>query len=71
MSEFTSIIQYIQMYSGTGYISKLELILKSFSVTLWIIHKLYENGTSIQCTLSISTLMHEKEGKTCWGGGRK
>ena len=38
-------LQYIQMYSGTGFESKLKLILKSFPVTMWIIQKLYENGT--------------------------
>ena len=45
-------MQYIQTYSGTGYDSKMELILKSFPVALWIIQKLYENGTGNQCTLS-------------------
>ena len=49
MSEFTSIIQYIPMYSGTGFDSKL---IKSFPITMWIMQKLYENGTGNQCTLS-------------------
>ena len=40
------------MYSGTGFDSKLKLILKSFPVTMWIIQKLYENGTGNQCTLN-------------------
>ena len=52
ISEFTSIIQYILMYSGTGFASKLKLIFKSFPITMWIMQKLYENGTGNQCTLS-------------------
>ena len=28
---------YIQMYSGTGFDSKLKLIFKSFPITTWII----------------------------------
>ena len=45
ISEFTSIIQYILMYSGTGFDSKPKLIFKSFPITMWIMQKLYENGT--------------------------
>ena len=37
ISEFTSIIQYIQMYSGTGFDSKPKLLFKSFPITMWII----------------------------------
>ena len=37
ISEFTSTIQYILMFSGTGFDSKLKLILKSFPITMWII----------------------------------
>ena len=40
------------MYSGTDFDSKLKLILKSFPVTMWIIQKVYENGTGNLCTLS-------------------
>ena len=42
------------MYSGTGFDSKLKLIhvFKSFPITMWIMQKLYENGTGNQCTLS-------------------
>ena len=40
------------MYSGTGFESKLKLIFKSFPIIMWIIQKLYENGTANQCTLS-------------------
>ena len=40
------------MYSGTGFDSKLKLIFKSFPLKMWIIQKLYENGTGNQCTLS-------------------
>ena len=61
------------MYSGTGFDSKLKLILKSFPVTMWIIHKLYENGTGIQYTLSNINInawqiMRKKEEK-CGGDG--
>ena len=52
ISEFTSIIQYILMYSCTGFDStKLKLIFKSFPFTMWIMQKLYENGTGNQCKL--------------------
>ena len=40
------------MYRGTGFDSKLKLIFKSFSITIWIMQKLYENGTGNQCTQS-------------------
>ena len=52
ISEFTSIIQYIQTYSCTGFDSKLKLIFKSFPITMWIMQNLYENGTGNQCALS-------------------
>ena len=39
------------MNSGTGFESKLKLILKSFPITMWIIQKLRENGIGNQCTL--------------------
>ena len=39
------------MNSGTGFESKLKLILKSFPITIWIIQKLCENGIGNQCTL--------------------
>ena len=37
---------------GTGFDSKPNLIFKSFPITMWIIQKLYENGTGNQCRLS-------------------
>ena len=60
------------MYSGTGFDSKLKLILKSFPVTMWIIQKLYENGIDNQCTLSnININSWQKKEKKCGGEGEE
>ena len=72
ISEFTSIIQYILMYSVTGYDSELKLIFKPFPITMWIIQKLYENVTGNQCTLSNinnNAWQIERKEKNMWGGG--
>ena len=61
------------MYSGTGFDSKLKLILKSFPVTMWTIQTLYENGTGNQCTLSNINInnMVDKERKRRENAGER
>ena len=66
----------MQMYRGTGFDSKLKLIFKSFPITMWIIQKLYENGTDNQCTLSNINInawqIKRRMKKKMWGrGGRE
>ena len=63
------------MYSGTGFDSKLKLIFKSFPITMWVIQKIYENGTGNQCTLSNINInawqIERKKKEKMWGRGRR